>query len=366
MPNAPPLAVALDATLWDAPTTGIGQYARRLAEALDSQGVSVARLGAERSGDAPRGSRQGATAYVMGALPGVLSGRPEPLFHALGNFNLPLAPVPGKRFVLTVHDLIPELFPDTVSLAYRTQFRWWLSRSLHVADQVICVSHATATDLARLHPESRTPVTVVHHGADHARVPSDPALDTWLRGLALPEQFILYAGALDARKNVGLVLDALEQLRRAGRSVTLALIGQRWFGSSPLEERIERMRGEGFDLRPLGHQPEGRLYRLMQAATAFVFPSRYEGFGLPPLEAMQLGTPAIVARTGALPEVCGDAAMAVPEDAPEALAAAIARLLDDPAERKWRSEAGKRRASAFTWAQTATATRAVYEAALAG
>src|SRR5688500_11806398 len=113
------IAVALDATLWDEPTTGISQYGRHLAEALSARAVRVARLGAARSGEAPRGRHLGKSAFVVGRLPQLLRERDEVLFHAVGNFNLPLARIPGRRFVLTVHDLIPELFPETVSLAYR-------------------------------------------------------------------------------------------------------------------------------------------------------------------------------------------------------------------------------------------------------
>jgi len=185
-----------------------------------------------------------------------------------------------------------------------------------------------------------------------------------VRALALPKDFVLYAGSLDVRKNVGLVLDALERLRARGRPAPLVLAGQSWFGSGAVESRIGRMRAEGFDIRPLGYQSEPIFYELMRRATVFAFPSRYEGFGLPPLEAMRLGTPAIVSTTGATPEVCGKAAPAVgPEDA-EGLADAMDRLLRSEEERRHWSEAGKLQAERFTWARAAEATLAAYEAAL--
>lgn len=361
------LAVALDATLWDEPTTGIAQYTHRLAQALPSAGVRVARWGAAWSGEAPRGRRAGRTAFVLGTLPRLLRERPERLFHAVGNFNLPLSRVADRSFVLTVHDLIPELFPETVSRAYRLQFRFWLRRSLEVAHHVICVSERTREDLLRLHPQTRAPVTVVPHGADHVpeRVTDARAL-AWVERLGLPEQFFLYAGALDARKNVSLVLDAWEALWGQGRRAALVVLGQRWFGSGPVEARLTKLQSRSLDVRFLGHVSDARLWALMQRTTAFVFPSLYEGFGLPPLEAMRLGAPVVVSTGGALPEVCGDAAFIAAPDRPEEWVRALSRVLDSPEARRERGEAGRRWAARFKWEATARKTAEVYRAAMGG
>jgi glycosyltransferase involved in cell wall biosynthesis len=356
----PPLAIALDATLWDEPTTGISQYARGLTPALEAEGVRVARLGAEHSGEAPRGRGVGRTAFTVGVLPELLAQRAEAIFHALGNFNLPLRRIPGKRFVLTVHDLIPELLPQTVSRAFYWQFRTWLTRSLTLADAVICVSQSTANDLAERHPGIRAPVHVVHHGVDHIRVPDRVEVETWFQTLGLPPFYVLYAGSLDARKNVGLVLKAMESLKAAGRALPLVLVGHQGFGAGATELRIERLSRQGIDIRRMGHLPAEQLHRLMEGAGAFVFPSRSEGFGLPPLEAMRLGAPTIVSRIPALAEICGDAALAVDPDDAEGLAAQIWRLRDAPDERRWWAEAAKRRAEQFTWQKAARATRDVY------
>src|SRR5205814_10273483 len=117
-----------------------------------------------------------------------------------------------------------------------------------------------------------------------------------------------------------------EQLWRDGERGCLVLVGQRWFGSGPLERRIAQLRDGGLDLRPLGYQPPELFYELIRRAALLVFPSRYEGFGLPPLEAMRLGVPAVVSNAGSLPEVCGDAAVQVGPDDSRALAEAVARL----------------------------------------
>ncbi|WP_239469932.1 glycosyltransferase family 4 protein [Archangium violaceum] len=356
--------VAFDASLWDEPITGIGLYTHCLADALEARGVRLQRLGARVSGEDPRG-RMGRTAYVLGRLPRALRETEARLYHALGNFNLPLVRTPGKPYVLTVHDLIPLSMPETVSRAYHWQFRLWLARSVQVADRILCVSACTRDDLLARHPEVSDKVTVTYNGVDHVdRHVPDATAEAYLRTLSLPSRFVLYAGSLDVRKNVGLVLDALERLKARGRQAALVLVGQSWFGSGSVESRVARMRSEGHDIRPLGYQSEQVFYELMRRATVFVFPSRYEGFGLPPLEAMRLGTPAIVSTTGATPEVCGEGAPAVRPDDAEGLAEAMDRLLQSDAERRRWAEAGRKQAARFTWARCADETLAAYEAAL--
>src|SRR5262249_38065216 len=153
------------------------------------------------------------------------------------------------RLVLTVHDLIPLLLPDTVSSPYRWQFRLWLARSLKVADQVICVSETTRRALLERYEGDAGRAHVVYHGVDHIdRVPkADATTQRWLDALGL-KRFVLYAGALDARKNVELALEACARAR-----VTLVLAGQRWYGAGSVEGRIARLRDEGHDVRPLGY-----------------------------------------------------------------------------------------------------------------
>jgi glycosyltransferase involved in cell wall biosynthesis len=335
--------VALDASLFDEKTTGIALYARELSRALKKLGTEVDHWAP------PRGAS--ATLFTLGEVPRRLERDRPDVFHAVCNFNLPLQRPPATRLVLTVHDLIPLLLPRTVSAAYRWQFRLWLARSLRVADAVICVSETTRRALMG-HLEAKN-VHVVHHGVDHVEAvgPPDPTSVRWLDALGL-KRFVLYAGALDARKNVELALEACARVK-----ATLVLAGQRWYGAGSLEGRIANMREQGHDVRPLGYLEAPVFYALMRRASVFVFPSLYEGFGLPPLEAMRLGVPTIVSNAGALPEICGDGADSVAPDDVEGLGAAIVRALNDG---RALAERGRQRAARFTWEACAKKTLDVY------
>ncbi len=355
--------VAFDATLWDEPITGIGLYTRELYRALGETGLEVQRWGARHTGEAPRGHLN-RTGWTLGHLPRWLSERTPSLYHAVSNFNLPLKRTRGVPYVLTVHDLVPLLLPDSVSARFRWQFRLWLARSLEVAQQVICVSEtARASVLERFAVDARK-LTVVHHGVDHVErvAPPDSTTVKWLDALGLESPWILYAGALDARKNVELVLRAVERLHDGGKRVTLVLAGQRWFGSGPIEEELRRVKERGVDVRMLGYLADPVFYALMKRAGVFVFPSRYEGFGLPPLEAMRLGVPTIVSTEGSLPEVCGDGAARVGPDDVNGLAELLNAWLGSATERAYWAGKGLARAAEFSWSRAARKTASLYSA----
>lgn len=355
--------VAFDATLWDEPITGIGLYTRELYRALGETGLELQRWGARHSGEAPRGHLN-RTAWTLGHLPLWLQARSPSLFHAVSNFNLPLQRTRGVPYVLTVHDLVPLLLPHTVSARFRWQFRLWLARSLSVAQQVICVSETARTSVLQHFAVDARKLHVVPHGVDHVErvAPIDATTVKWLDALGLESPWVLYAGALDARKNVELVLRAVEKLHDGGQRVTLVLAGQRWFGAGRIEEELRRVRERGVDVRPLGYLADPVFYALMKRAGVFVFPSRYEGFGLPPLEAMRLGVPTIVSTEGSLPEVCGDGAAQVRPDDVTGLADLLSSWLSSGTERERWAVKGKRRAAEFTWARAARLTASLYSA----
>ncbi len=270
------------------------------------------------------------------------------------------------RLVVTVRDIIPFHFP-TVKREGLARLKRNLFPLLPLADRIIAISHWTRCDLATsLHvPEDK--ISVVHHGVDpalfHDRYPGDEIKETARRyGLARP--YILYVSALDARKNHGLLVDSLVLLDRLQRTeLDLVLVGP---GSArqSLTDRIRR-RKLGHRVLMLGEVPAGDLARLYAGAALFAFPSLYEGFGNPVLEAMASGVPVVALKRSSVPEVTGDAALLVEENEYGAFAEALARALERDVAEDLRRK-GKARAAEFTWEASARLTLEIYRDVLAG
>ena len=236
------------------------------------------------------------------------------------------------RSVLTVHDLSFERHADAMPRKDRLVFRTTVRPSARRADRVIAVSRRTKDDLVELYGIAGEKITVVPHGVDPAFAPGDGAA----------EGYLLFVGAVQQRKDPRAALEAALDLR-----MPLLVVGP---------ERDAALAGElrdrGADLR--GYVEKDELARLYRGAACVVLPSRYEGFGLPALEAMASGTPVVAAPDPALVEVAGDAAVfAEREDLPAAILRAIER-------REELREAGLARAAEFSWAEAARRTADVY------
>jgi len=228
------------------------------------------------------------------------------------------------------------------------------------AARVITISHHAANDLQHfLHvPHNKLRITYLGVAPHFRRLaPTDTARA--LREYGVDEPYLLFVGAGDTRKNYHALLDALRLLRAEGlASLPLVVTGK------PTPEFRHLASGntahERLDVRFLGFVSEQMLVALYNRAVLLVYPSRYEGFGLPVLEAMACGCPVVCANTSALPEVAGDAALLIDPDNPISLATAIAAVLTDPTYAAQLSAKGLERASRFTWANTAAATLAIY------
>lgn len=286
-------------------------------------------------------------------------------------------PVPS---VVTVHDLTVLLMPD----AHRAKVRWsqipFLARSLEEARRVVAVSHATARDL-RFHfpqafprgPDGGDKLRVVGEGVSPDFHPASPEERAAIRReLGCPEGYILYAGTLEPRKNVSGLLEAWLALRsEADGAPPLVLAGGYGWRSQGLLRRIERVRralaaqGEPDALQLLGRVERRRLLRLFRGATLFAYPSHYEGFGLPVVEAMASGVPVVTSDCSSLPEVLGGAGLTVRPEDPSAIAGALRRLLADPAHAAELAVRGVERARTFRWERSAEAMEEVFREALA-
>ena len=285
---------------------------------------------------------------------------PVDVFHSVNAVALPQR---GGRRVVTVHDLTCIDFPQFHTLARRVLFRFGLYRAVRLADAIIVHSTAIKRDIEQRVGSRRAAIHVVPSAAGPQFVPLAPAeTEPVVRryGLAYRE-YLLFVGNIEPRKNLLGLLRAYETLRRKRRHAPALVIagGAGWKNRAILDAVAASPYTA--DIRIVGYVPEAELAALMNGALAFVYPSLYEGFGLPPLEAMACGTPVITSNRSSLPEVVGAAALLVdPEDTRD-LADAMARLVDEAPLREELRERGLERARAFSWQRTAELTSAVYE-----
>jgi alpha-1,3-rhamnosyl/mannosyltransferase len=350
------LRVGVDMTFADRNRAGSGVYARSLLRALEERDdLEIAVVAAPRSG-------------LPATLDWLLRGAARQLsLDGSSLVHCPAVVAPWnltQPFVVTIHDHSASLFPNDHSLEWRAYGRWFLPRRAKAARLVL-----TGTEFARrqvvdglgLDPDrvAVTPygVDVAYHEAGRSRrpasIPAGPPL-------------LLFPGAPTARKNLPVLLRAL-----AGARPTDRLAEARLEISGAREEEFPEHHGLIQKLGLLGRvtwlgqlRPE-ELPQHMVAASAVVYPSRYEGFGLPALEAMAVGTPLIAANAACLPEVVGDGGLLVDPDDELALRDALESVLSGSDLRRRLIEAGRRRAAGFTWERCADVTVQAYRAALA-
>jgi glycosyltransferase involved in cell wall biosynthesis len=261
--------------------------------------------------------------------------------------------------VVTVHDLGYLYFAQAHTPRQRLELHLSTAWSARVATRVIAISAATRDDLLRHYRVPPERVRVVHHGVEARFRPTpDPVA---LARYGLPARYFLYLGTLQPRKNLERLLEAYAHL--PGEAPALVLAGARGWYYESIAAAIAALGLEECVYLP-GYVADADVPALLTAATALVYPSLYEGFGLPALEAMACGTAVIAARTSSLPEVVGEAGLLVDPLSVEEIAAAMQRLLQDEALRAELGRQGQERAALFTWERCARETLAVLEEAL--
>jgi glycosyltransferase involved in cell wall biosynthesis len=260
------------------------------------------------------------------------------LVHRL---DLRCPPARGRE-VVTIHDLPPLRFGDEGALPR------WAAASARAAVGVICPSTFAADEVRTLLGARR--IWIVPNGVDEAFAKAEPMSDDDLSAYGVERPFVLHAGGATQRKNLAALADGWTRL---APEATLVLCG-------PPDARRDRAFAGVPRSRYIGYVPHAIAARLLRAAAAVVVPSTYEGFGLPALEGLAAGTPVVAARCGALPEVCGDAAVLVDPTA-EGIAAGISEALENGGRLR---AAGQQRAAEFTWEAAAAQTLAVYREAL--
>ncbi len=262
-----------------------------------------------------------------------------------------LPPVTPCRAAVLVHDLSFRAYPEYFPRPIARYMRLLTGLAVHRADLVVALSAFTSQEVARFYPSASGKTVVVHPGVGQEfTAEADPAADARvLAALGIARPYLLAVGNIHPRKNLGRLLAAWEHLRDEDRDVPpMVWVGQRHWGSSPL---LDRARVAGV-LLP-GFVPPRHLPALYRCAEALAYPSLYEGFGLPPLEAMACGTPVLAAESSSLPEAVGDAAVMVNPESVDALADGLARLLYDVDLRLDLRARGLARAVQFRWPGTA-------------
>jgi len=287
------------------------------------------------------------------------------LFHAT-NYLPPLAL--RAPTVLTVHDLSVHLFPESHGFTRRLRHRL-LPAMCRRAARVIADSLNTKRDLVRCYglPEEQIDVVYLAAGEEFRPVRNETERERVRLRYRVPERFVLYVGSLDPRKNLGALIAAQARLRRAGCPLPLVLGGVG--PARHVEQLCEAARAQGLvpgeTLLLPGHVDDADLPALYSLCELFVYPSLYEGFGLPPLEAMACGAPVLVPDNSAFSELYRGTPLLFDLDDPDALTDAMAAVLGDRERRQQLAEQGRKRAFARTWESVAAETAACYERALA-
>lgn len=280
-----------------------------------------------------------------------------------------IPPCHPPRSIVTIHDLGYLAYPEAHPFARRLELHfttWW---SVRAASHIIAVSHATRADLIACYRVPPRNITVIHHGiSSHFRPIDDPTTIAAIKAryhINPHDNYLLALGTVHPRKNLARLIDAFAHYvqrhrRQTGQfpRVQLVIAGKLGWLTNIIAQRAARA-DIADHVRFAGYVADEDLPGLLSGATALLFPSLYEGFGFPVLEALACGTPVLTSTTASLPEVAGDVALLVNPHDTIAIADGIAELVDDSAQRAQLQEAGLRHAARFTWERCAQETLGV-------
>jgi glycosyltransferase involved in cell wall biosynthesis len=287
---------------------------------------------------------------TCGRLPGDL----YPVVDVCHFPNFTAFPMRQAKIVLTVHDLVFRLFPETTSTTVEFILNTFFASSLSIADRIVTDSRSTERDLLRFYPQVAGKTEVVYPGLDHTLfrpIKDQEQLERFRQKYGL-RNYILSLGTLEPRKNLPNLLRAyqfLSQEMDLSELPDLVLVGAKGWKLENFSKEYVGLPKEV--IRMLGYLPREELPPLYSAANLFAFPSLYEGFGLPVLEAMACGTPVVTSNVSSLPEVAGDAAILVNPTEPKEITQAMGDLLTDSYLAAQCSQRGILQASHFSWKQ---------------
>jgi len=373
-----PLRVGIDARCLLGEPTGVGRYLRGILSEMPGLDPDLEvtlyldRAGEDGIEDQPRigrvrleGGGRNAFRWTHLDLPGLLRSGAPPLMH-FPFYTLPWSlPCPA---VVTIHDITFTLHPEWFPWRSRVAFGLFAPRSARRAAHVLTVSECSRRDIVRAYGLDPSRVTAIPLAAGGEFSPKPRGeIEDAMRRHGLDAPYFIHLGSLHPRRNLDRLLDAIAALpvaEHGAREASLVLVGRVERPYTSVEPAIRAHGLEG-RVRHLGYVADGDLPALLSGAVALVYPSLYEGFGLPVLEAMACGTPVLTSNVSALPETAGDAAILVDPLSTEAIARGLRALLKDAALRARLAGAGLARARSFSWRRAAGETIAVYRAAAA-
>ena len=283
------------------------------------------------------------------------------LFHS-PHFVFPV--FGANKLILTIHDLTPFIFPKDFSIFARLYIKFMLNIAKYKADKIIVVSENTKKDLIRLFKFLDSKIKVIYHGVDSKFHPIEESskIKFIKEKYKTGENFILYTGNIKPNKNVSRLIEALAIINK-NRDIKLVIAGKKYaVYHKVLKEIEENNLNENVIFTEFVSDED--LVLLYNAATVFVYPSLYEGFGFPPLEAMACGVPVITSNTSSLLEVVGDAAITIDPYDVNGLASAITSVLENPDLQRELRIKGLLRAKSFSWSKAAKETYDLYEEVL--
>jgi glycosyltransferase involved in cell wall biosynthesis len=350
---------------------GIGTYIRNLLRQLaridrETEYVLLCRepdLGiAAQLGPNFRSVREPSPNYSLREqihVPWVLRRERPDVYHA-PHYVLP--PAVRCRSVVTIHDCIhlmfPQYLPNRAAYAYARASMWAAARR---SDRILTVSEASKRDILSLFNVKPEKIVVVYNAIDEhfSTTPSEEHVARIRERYQLDHKFVLYVGNIKPHKNLVRLIEAFSQLRRTHDDLKLLIIGDEISRLPALRRAVHRHKLHKY-VRFLGYLKDDTLTVLYRLASVFVFPSLYEGFGLPPLEAMASGTPVVTSNVSSLPEVTGDAAVLVDPYDVDSIGDGMRRVLDDRQLADDLRSKGLKRAREFSWERSVEKTQRVY------
>jgi glycosyltransferase involved in cell wall biosynthesis len=300
-------------------------------------------------------------AYEQIGLPTLLRRLRIDVIHSL-HYTFPLFSRAAR--VVTIHDLTFFLWPQMHTRSRTIVFQPFIRAALGIVEAVVFVSDSTRRDAERLRASSGqvrivTPLGVAEEAFAQ---PCEALIRMHLEQLRVGKPYLLFVGTIEPRKNLQLLIEAFDSVAHDFPDVSLVLAGKVGWHSETFDRAIKASKFRD-RIRQLGYVDDEQKQALLAGSAALVYPSLYEGFGLPVLEAMALGIPVVTSNVSSLPEVGGDAAMLVDPASPAEIAAAVRNILSDAGLAAQLAKAGPERARAFPWSQTAEKTYAAYCAA---